>query len=128
LDQRGERPHRYVGIDTVEAMVERARARTGRKILHRDVLRDRLPVADWYVASGTMALLTPDETRLFIERCLNHARAGLVFNLLKGQDCSMTFNYQLPSVIESWAAELGVNVTIVDGYLHGDFSAALTHP
>jgi SAM-dependent methyltransferase len=127
LEAHGERPHRYIGIDAVEAMVERARSRTGRKILQRDVLRDRLPMADWYLASGTMALLTPDETRRFIARCLSHARAGLVCNLLKGQDCSTTFNYQLPSAIESWAAELGVAVTIVEGYLHGDFSAALTH-
>jgi SAM-dependent methyltransferase len=127
LDARGERPRHYIGIDSVGAMVARARARTGCRILHRDVLRDQLPGADWYVASGTMALLTPDETRLFIERCLGHSREGLVFNLLKGRDCSMTFNYQLPSVIESWAAELEVNVTIVEGYLYGDFSAALTH-
>lgn len=127
LSARGEAPRRYIGLDAVQAMVERARVRTGCPILHCDVLRDPLPEADWYLASGTMALLTPDETRAFIERCLGHVSTGLVFNLLKGRHQSTTFNYQMPDVIEAWANEIGVAVRIIDGYLSGDFSAALTH-
>jgi hypothetical protein len=108
-------------------MVERARQRTGCPILHCDVLSDPLPEADWYLASGAMALLTSDETKLFIARCLTHANQGLVFNLLKGRHRSTTFNYQMPDFVEAWADELEVDVKIVDGYLAGDFSAALTH-
>lgn len=128
LCERDDRPGRYLGLDVVDAMVVRARARTGCTILNRDALSDPLPEADWYVASGTMALLTPDETSLFIQRCLSHARAGMVFNALKGRDQSMTFNYLMPEVIESWAAALEVGVSIIDGYLPGDFSVALVHP
>jgi SAM-dependent methyltransferase len=127
LSARGDYPRRYIGLDAVQAMVERARQRTGCPILHCDVLTDPLPAADWYLASGAMALLTPDETRFFIERCLAQVSAGLVFNLLKGRHQSTTFNYLLPEVIEGWASELDVDVEIVDGYLSGDFSAALRH-
>lgn len=123
---RDELPRRYIGLDAVAAMVERARLRTGEPILLCDVLHDPLPEADWYLASGAMALLTLEETRLFIERCLQHARCGLVFNLLKGRHQSLTFNYQTPEVIQAWAQELELEVRIVEGYLSGDFSAALT--
>lgn len=127
LTDRNERPRRYMGLDAVTVMVERARVRTQCPILHCNVLTDPLPEADWYLASGTMALFTAFETRLFIERCLTHARHGLVFNSLKGNQQSSTFNYLMPETIDAWAAELGVELDLVDGYLSGDFSAALRH-
>jgi SAM-dependent methyltransferase len=125
LAARGELPAAYIGLDVVEAMVQRARARTGCRILHRDALCDPLPEADWYLCSGAMNLLTRDETRLFIERCLAAAGTGLVFNLLKGSDHSRTFNFLQPAVVEEWARALGAELEIVEGYLSGDFSAAL---
>jgi SAM-dependent methyltransferase len=128
LVARDERPRQYLGLDAVLAMVERARARTGCPILHCNVLTDPLPRADWYLASGTMALLTPFESRLFIERCLAHVSGGLVFNSLKGDHQCSTFNYQRPEQIETWAHELGANLRLVDGYLSGDFSAVLSRP
>ena len=128
LAARNDLPRQYIGLDAVQVMVERARARTGCAILHCDVLSDPLPGADWYLASGAMALLTHDETRTFIERCLNAARRGLAFNLLKGNHDSMTFNYLMPETIERWAAELEVELRIIDGYLSGDFSVAMGRP
>ncbi|MFP4063328.1 MAG: class I SAM-dependent methyltransferase [Halochromatium sp.] len=128
LAKHDDLPRQYIGLDAVPVMVERARARTGCAILHCDVLSDPLPAADWYLASGAMALLTHEETGLFIDRCLAAARHGLVFNLLKGQHDSMTFNYLMPETIEAWAAERNLGLRIVDGYLSGDFSVAMTHP
>jgi SAM-dependent methyltransferase len=127
LAARDDLPRQYIGLDAVEVMVERARARTGCAILHCDVLKDPLPEADWYLASGAMALLTQAETRIFIERCLTAARRGLVFNLLKGDHHSMTFNYLMPETVERWAQALDVDLRIVDGYLSGDFSVAMCH-
>lgn len=126
LAARGELPRRYIGIDVVEPMVRIARTRTGARILLRDALADPLPAADWYLCSGAMNLLTEDETRRFIERCLDAARHGLVFNLLKGPDHSSTFNYRRPAEVRDLAGALGVAVRIVEGYLPDDFSAALT--
>ncbi|MEA3641068.1 MAG: class I SAM-dependent methyltransferase [Lamprobacter sp.] len=127
LSSRNDLPRQYIGLDAVEVMVERARARTGCAILHADVLSDPLPEADWYLSSGAMALLTEDETGLFIRRCLSASRQGLVFNLLKGNHQSFTFNYLMPETIEAWAIEMDVDLKIVEGYLSGDFSVAMTH-
>lgn len=127
LAARNDLPRQYIGLDAVQAMVERARSRSGCAILRCDVLTDPLPDADWYLASGAMALLTHEETGAFIARCLSAARQGLVFNLLKGNHPSLTFNYLMPEAVEAWAAEMDVDVEIVDGYLSGDFSIAMTH-
>lgn len=91
------------------------------------MLSDPLPEADWYLASGAMALLTHEETGAFIARCLSAARQGLVFNLLKGNHQSLTFNYLMPEAIEAWAAEMDVGIKVIEGYLSGDFSVAMTH-
>lgn len=127
LSARDDLPRQYIGLDAVQVMVERAAARTGCAILHCDVLSDPLPEADWYLASGAMALLTHEETGAFIARCLAAARDGLVFNLLKGKHQALSFNYVMPAAVEAWAAELEVEVEIVEGYLSGDFSVAMRH-
>ncbi|NEX18142.1 MAG: class I SAM-dependent methyltransferase [Halochromatium sp.] len=127
LAARQDLPRQYIGLDAVEVMVERAQARTGCTILHCDVLSDPLPEADWYFACGAMALLTHDETGAFIARCLSAARYGLVFNLLKGNQLSLTFNYVLPEAVEAWAAEMDVDLEIVEGYVADDFSVLMKH-
>ena len=128
LEQSGELPARYIGLDIHERMVETARRRTGAEILHCDALEGDLPAADYYVCSGAMNTLTLEETRRFIERCYGASRIGFLFNLLHGHDWSMTYNYRKPEEIRAWAAELGACVEIVDGYLYEDFTVALMHP
>ena len=128
LQEHDEAPGGYIGIDLHERMVEVARERTGAEIRQADVLRDPLPPADWYVCSGALNNLTLEETREAVGRCYAAAGTGFAFNLLHGKDNSQTFNYRQPAEVEAWAAELGAEVTIVDGYLHRDFSAALVKP
>ena len=127
LAARDDLPRQYIGLDAVQVMVERAQARTGCAILCCDVLSDPLPDADWYLASGAMALLTHEETGAFIARCLNAARQGLVFNLLKGNHSSLTFNYLMPEASRPGPRRWMLDLEIVDGYLSGDFSVAMTH-
>lgn len=128
LREHGDEPGRYVGLDLHERMVDVARERTGAEIHQADVLADPLPPADWYVCSGALNNLTRDETRDAVARCYAAAGTGFAFNLLHGKDNSQTFNYRQPAEVEAWAAELGADVKIVDGYLHRDFSAALRKP
>jgi len=128
LQTAGDPPGRYIGIDIHERMVEVARRRTGSEILLRDALHDPLPEADWYVCSGALNTLTRDETRHIIERCYQVSRCGFVFNVLRGHDWSHTFNYRKPEEVEEWAAALGADCKIADGYLYEDFTAALTRP
>jgi SAM-dependent methyltransferase len=128
LREQNEEPGGYIGIDLHERMVEIAGERTAADIRLGDVLSDELPAADWYVCSGALNNLTRDETRHAVERCYNAADHGMVFNLLHGADRSRTFNYRQPAEVEAWGSDLGAEVTIIDGYLHRDFSAALARP
>jgi SAM-dependent methyltransferase len=124
LTAAGDLPARYIGVDCVEPMVAIARSRTGCRILHRDVLTDPLPAADYYVCSGAMNTLTPEETELFIRRCFAVARRGFVFNLLKGRARPGAFNHCLPADLQGLADALGVEPSFADDYLPADFTAA----
>jgi len=125
LAERDMLPGCYIGIDACEPMVRAARERTGCRILQADALTDPLPPADHYVCSGAMNLLTRAETRCFVARCLAASRASLVFNLLRGRDHSLRFNFVEPEEIRTMGADLGAGVEIVEGYMYGDFSARL---
>jgi len=102
-------------------MVEAARERTGQRILRRDILKDPLPEADWYLLSGSLNLLTRFETVLAVKRCLDAANRGIVFNLLEGRDRSDTYNHWLPREMEKVCRGFG-KVRIYRGYLDGDFT------
>ena len=124
MQETGTIPKKYIGIDLLKEMVERAEERTGQTILRRDILTDPLPEADWYLASGSFNLLTRFETLLAIKRCFDASRKGIVFNLLKGRDRSDTYNYWLPGEIVKACKPLG-RVTIYEGYLDGDFTVKI---
>lgn len=126
LEEHHAKPARYIGIDVVEPMVEAARARIGCQILLLDVLKDPLPDADYYVCSGAMNTLTREETHTFIDRCFAASRIGFVFNLLCGRDTSYSYNMCMPDDVREWTSHLDADLIILDGYLHGDFTAALT--
>ncbi|MHC3995084.1 class I SAM-dependent methyltransferase [Thiomicrolovo sp. ZZH C-3] len=125
LREHRRTPLHYLGLDCMDPMVEEARKRTGCEIRRADILHDALDAADYYVCSGAMNLLTPAETRRFIERCYAASRRGFVFNLLEGDDDSIAYNYMRPSTVRKIAQELGANVQIRRGYLKRDFTVAL---
>jgi len=109
----------------LKEMVDIARDRTGEKILQRDILKDPLPDADWYIASGSFNLLTRFETILAIKRCLDASYRGIVFNLLQGADKSDTYNHWLPKEISKACRHFG-QIEIYEGYLDGDFTVKIT--
>jgi len=126
LREKGNPPRSYIGIDLHEGMIAEAKRRTGCKILRRDILRQSLPEADWYVASGSMNLLTRTETGIFIRRCYEKSRKGFVFNLLEGREREGEFGYWQPREILELCRPLGARVTIKEGYLEGDFTVLLS--
>jgi SAM-dependent methyltransferase len=126
LRNRGNPPGRYIGIDLHPQMVEAARERTGCEILCRDILRQSLPAADWYVASGSMNLLTRTETGIFIRRCYEKSRKGFVFNLLEGRERGREFGYWRPREVIELCRAFGAEITIKEGYLEGDFTVMLS--
>jgi len=124
MQEKKRLPKRYIGFDALEVMVQEARARTGQTILRRDLLKGPLPEADWYLASGSLNLLTRFETVLAIRRCCDAANIGVVFNLLKGRDRSDTYNYWLPEEMIEVGRNFG-KTTIYEGYLDGDFTVKI---
>ncbi len=126
LKEKNNLPKTYTGLDLCEPMVKEAQVRTCCKIIQRDILRQTIPVADWYVASGSMNLLTRLETRLFIQRCFEKSRKGFVFNLLQGKEREGIYNYWLPYEISEFCQTLGAKVQIKEGYMEGDFTVILS--
>lgn len=119
------KPKAYIGVDIMHEMVVEARERTGCMIIQADVLKDRLPVADYYVCSGAMNILTRFETHLFIQRCFEASRRGFIFNLLLGEDTSVNYNYYLPQEIKAMAQKMGATFSMKQGYLAKDFTVCL---
>ena len=125
LKEKNNLPKTYTGLDLCEPMVKEAKVRTGCKIVQRDILKQTLPLADWYVASGSMNLLTRMETRIFIQRCFEKSRKGFVFNLLCGKEQESEFSYWVPHEILELCKPLGAKVQIKEGYMDGDFTVVL---
>ncbi len=124
MQKSGRLPRRYIGIDMLDPMVEEAKRRTGQRILKRNLLKDPLPEADWYLASGTFNLMSRFETLLALKRIVEVSRCGLVFNLLKGRKRVGMFSFWMPAEIKRVCRSFG-RVTIVEGYLDGDFTVRI---
>ena len=125
LKERDTLPKTYIGLDLCAPMVAEAKVRTGCKILQKDILRQSIPVADWYVASGSMNLLTRMETGLFIQRCFEKSRKGFVFNLLEGREREGKYSYWTPHEIRLLCQSLDAKIETKEGYLEGDFTVIL---
>ncbi len=126
LKEQDNLPKNYVGLDLCAPMVEEARVRTGCKIEQRNILQQSLPVADWYVASGSINLLTRMETRIFIQRCFAKSKQGFVFNLLEGREREGEFSYWKVHEVLALCYDITTNVQIKEGYLEGDLTVVLS--
>ncbi len=115
----------YIGYDIVEENVTIAKERTNQTIMIKDILNEPLDVADFYIASGSMNILSRFETFLFIERCFMQSKKGFVFNLPYGKDESKNFNYFLPQEIKHFAKKFDCEVFMKSGYLPHDFTIYL---
>jgi len=116
---------KYIGYDIVEENIKIAKERTSQEIFHKDILTDSLQMADFYIASGSMNILSRFETFLFIERCFEHSKKGFIFNLPYGKDESKNFNYFLPQEIKHFAKKFDCEIEIRTGYLPNDFTVYL---
>lgn len=120
-----EKPLQYTGIDVMEEMVEQAVQKTGCEILKLDACVDALPLADYYLCSGAMNILSRFETYQFIQNCYNASKKGFIFNILEGKDESLVYNYFRAKEIKAIAKELGAEVEIKKGYMQKDISIGM---
>jgi len=123
LKEQKKEPALYVGIDAHIQMCEIARQKTKQKILHANICSDALPVHDYYVASGSLNLLSAFEAHMFIQKCFAHTKKLFIFNLLTKTDTSPLYNTVTKEELLRLAKVLGVaNVSFYEGYLDDDMT------
>ncbi|MDD3342796.1 MAG: hypothetical protein PHR87_04390 [Sulfurospirillaceae bacterium] len=91
-------------------------------LICKDILKEPLPFADWYVASGSLNILNDFNTWLFIEKMFLHARKGIIFNILQGKRDSSKFNYKDKEEMVNFLEEKGLEYEIIEGYLERDMT------
>jgi SAM-dependent methyltransferase len=116
---------KYIGYEIVDESISLAIEKTKQPIYKKDILVDPLQKADFYIASGSMNILSRFETFLFIEKCFGMSKKGFIFNLLYGKDESKNFNYFLPQEIKYFAKKFDCEVKTKSGYLPHDFTIFL---
>jgi len=115
----------YIGLDISPSMVEISKEKLSATILEKDICRDVLPIADYYICSGAMNILERFDTYLFIRNCFKSCKKAFVFNILMGEDDSLVYNHFYPKELESLFKSLDAKVSIKKGYLKHDFSVCL---
>jgi SAM-dependent methyltransferase len=114
LQNNGFHVKKYIGIDALQEMCE---------ILHADITKDNLPVADYYICSGALNILTPFETQLFIRNCFESCKKGFVFNALFGDKESKNYNYININTLQTLAKALHVkHIRLQEGYIKHDIT------
>jgi len=126
LEQKGVRPLKYIGYDILPEALFVAKKRTNQSYFKRNVLYDTLERADFYIASGSMNILSREETFTFIRRCFEASKKGFLFNMLRGEESGGHFNYFLPEEIEAFVSEFAYDIRMYEGYMEGDFTVFLT--
>lgn len=112
-------PYRYVGYDMLDEMITISKKRFfDVEFKRKDILKDELIEADYYVCSGAMNTLSSFDALVFIKRCFEHSKKGFAFNLLKDK----TYNsLKIDDVVE-YCSRFCDSVTVKDGYLDNDIS------
>ena len=123
LEKSGNLPQKYIGIDAVDEMCHITQQQTQQSVLHADILKEELPVADYYVCSGAMNILTKFETIIFIRKCYKASRKGFIFNVLYGNNESDIYNYLNKKSLHNIAKELEVKeLRLRDDYIENDIT------
>lgn len=117
-------PKKYIGIDVESKMVQIAKRRTNQDIFQKDIITDELISADYYIASGSLNILTNDECFKFIRQAYLYCNKGFVFNLLHTNSITNRdiYNGFEPFEIVDYCKNFSNNVLIKDGYIDGDFT------
>jgi SAM-dependent methyltransferase len=119
-------PLSYIGLDCVRSSIDiclkRFEDKQNCSFTCKDILKDDLPRADWYIASGSLNILSRFETWLFLEKMLENSQKGIIFNILQGYIRSKNFNYQNKEDIKEFAKSKNLDIVIVNGYLKNDMT------
>ncbi len=113
------KPKSYIGIDCEEKMIELASKRfLDAKFYVKNILKDELFIADYYVCSGAMNILEKEEIFIFIEKCFEASNIGFIFNFLKNDPLT---NVNFIDIL-NYTKTLSNNLKIQEEYLENDIS------
>jgi len=111
-------------------MCKIAQKRTSQEIYQRNIIKDKLIKADYYVCSGAMSLLDDKEYKSFISNILPYCTKGFVFNAITRKDNNLKSNtplyFRTKDEIINFCKNFDVNIDICDDYLDNDFTILLT--
>lgn len=126
LKQQRCAPKYYIGIDVMVEFIQIAKQRFKEELdctfTCKNILKEAMPFADWYVASGSMNILSDFNTWLFIEKMLTYAKRGIVFNILQGRRNGSDFNYKTKEEMIDFLESKGLAYEIIEGYLEKDMT------
>lgn len=130
LEEKKLLPKHYIGIDTLQHFINISQKRLKDSpyctLTCRDILKDKLPFADWYIASGSLNILSDFDTWLFLEKMLFYSKKGIVFNILKGSRKSENFNYKTPQEMKIFAKRKNLEIELIEDYLENDMTVKIT--
>ncbi len=113
------KPKSYIGIDCEEEMIDLASKRfLNTKFYVKDILEDELFIADYYICSGAMNILSKEEIFVFVKKCFNASNIGFVFNFLKNDPLTKVNFLD----ILNYSKSLSNNIKIEENYLENDIS------
>ena len=118
LDKK-QKPKKYIGIDCYDQMVDIAKTRfLNVEFFVLDVLNDELPQADYYIASGSLNILSKELFYDFIRKCYKASSKGFAFNFLKKR----SFNNVKIDEVLAFCSSLSENIKTKNDYLDNDFT------
>lgn len=113
------KPKSYIGIDCEEEMITLASKRfLDTNFYIKDIIKDELIFADYYICSGAMNILKKDEIFIFIKKCFEASNIGFVFNFLKNDPLT---NVNFLDILH-YSKSLSKRVEIKEDYLENDIS------
>lgn len=112
-------PKTYIGIDCEEFILDITKKRfPNSNFLKKNLLKDELPTADYYICSGALNIFQEDDYLLAIKKCYEQSSKGLIFNSL-----TESFSHDLTIFdIYLYCQDLAKEAIIKDNYLDNDFT------
>jgi len=129
LEQNNLLPKKYIGIDIENFMCKIAQKRTSQTIIQKNIIKDKLVVADYYICSGAMSLLDTKRYQAFILNVLKYAKKGFVFNIITNKTINSKSNsplfFRTQDEVINFCKNFDVDIKICDKYLDNDFTIFL---
>ena len=117
------KPKSYIGIDCEEQIITLASKRfLNTSFYIKDIIKDELIFADYYICSGAMNILEKEEVFIFIEKCFESSKVAFISNFLINDPLTKV---KIKDIL-LYCKNLSQNIQIKENYLDNDISILIT--